>query len=182
MLRIYKPSVLAETYIARKICRLRRVAGKLFQSGHVIQRSVVACVWNHKFVISIAGGAYPLFLGTLTPRCDGSYTAFVARKYNRIRMEIWACCFEVYNRYFRCLCYCLFHCPWSSLIRELQIWQRTAVESFFFFLVVYFVALTISWNASDSSCRCTWGLCVKSSFSSCKMGCLWKIKSGLKVV
>jgi hypothetical protein len=31
-------------YIARKICRLYHVAGKLFQSGHVIQQSVVACV------------------------------------------------------------------------------------------------------------------------------------------
>ena len=32
-------------YISRKICRLRHVTGKvLSQSGHAIQRSVVACV------------------------------------------------------------------------------------------------------------------------------------------
>jgi hypothetical protein len=30
--------------IARNICRLHHVAGKLVQSGHVTQRSVVACV------------------------------------------------------------------------------------------------------------------------------------------
>ena len=31
-------------HIARKICRLHHAAGKLSQSGHVIQQCVVACV------------------------------------------------------------------------------------------------------------------------------------------
>jgi hypothetical protein len=69
-------------HMVRNVCRLHHVTGKLFsQCDHVIQRSVVACVWSHKFVIRMAVVAYPLLLlNVVSLHCDSSSTEFVAGK------------------------------------------------------------------------------------------------------